>query len=121
MKVKVKGMLSYAGHGITQKGVVNLTLKANYSECTTAIQLLQMLNNDININVRKYNDEKIKLGIFRLKEVKFDGDGKSTIKLFSTTDFVETAKINDLIPCNDDPLEFTVLFVADVEGEENEE
>lgn len=120
MEVKVKEMMSYAGHNISANGSVNLTLKAMYSECTNSMKLLQMLNNDVKIKVKKASST-FSLGMFRIKEVKFDGDGQSTVKFNTITDFADTDNLNNLVPLGDEPKEFTVLFVTEIEEEEEED
>lgn len=119
--IKIKEMVKYAGHSINSNGSVNLTLKAAYSECVNSIALLQVLNNDVKIQVKKGADKPFKIGIFRIKEVKFDGDGESVIKFNTITDFADTDAMNNLIPMGDEPKEFTVLFAANVEEEEEED
>ena len=47
MKVKVKEVVKYGGHSLSANGSVNFTLKAQYSELSNTIQLMQMLNNDV--------------------------------------------------------------------------
>lgn len=120
MEVKIKEMVSYAGHNISANGSVNLTLKAMYSECTKSMALLQMLNNDVKIKVKKTGENPFSLGMFRIKEVKFDGDGQSTIKFNTITDFADTDNLNNLVPLGDEPREFTIMFASNIE-EENEE
>ena len=83
--------------------------------------MLQVLNNDVKIQVKKGADKPFKIGIFRIKEVKFDGDGESVIKFNTITDFADTDAMNNLIPMGDEPKEFTVLFAANVEEEEEED
>lgn len=121
MQVKVKEMMSYKGHSISANGSVNLTLKAPYSECTNSIALLQMLNNDVKIKVKKVGTDALSLGLFRIKSISFDGDGESVVKFNTITDFADTDKMNELIPMGDEPKEFTCMFMANIETEEEEE
>ena len=115
--VKVKSMMSYGGHSSRANGSVDLTLVAKYSELTNSMQLLQMLNNDVNIQVKKGSDKPFKLGMFRIKSVNFNGDGESKIKLNSLNDFVDMDNMNELITQD----EFTVLFSAKIEEEEEDD
>lgn len=118
MKIKVKSVVNYAGHGLSANGSVNLTLKASYSELPNSVQLLQMLNNDVHIKAKMPDTGyKYDIGIFRIKSINFDGDGESTIKFNSTDDFVETNNLNELVTKE----LFTVLFWANVEVEGGEE
>jgi hypothetical protein len=119
MQIKVKELMSYGGHSLKANGSVDLTLKAQYSQCANTIKLLQMLNNDVKIQVKK-SGKPFKIGMFRIKEVKFDGDGESTVKFNTLSDFAEVDEMNNLIQATaDEPKEFNVLFVAeDIELEE---
>ena len=114
--VKIKEVVSYGGHNITANGLVNLTLKADYSELVNTIQCTQMLNNDVTI-AAKVNGKIQSLGIFRIKSIDISGDGESKIKFTGDTNYVETDLINDLPLNTDDVKEFKVLFKADVEYE----
>ena len=117
--VKVKVVVKYGGHNISQNGSINLTLKAQYGEITKSIQLLQMLNNDITVKAKVPECKPKNLGVFRLKEVKFDHDGESIIKLNGLKDYIEPDELNNL-PLNDsDVKEFVVLFETEIEEEED--
>lgn len=117
MKAKVKGMYAYRGHKVSANGSVNLTLIGKYSQLTSSVQLLQMLNNDVTIQIKMGSDKPFKIGSFRIKNIAFDDDGESIIKLNSIADFVDTDKLNNLITKD----EFNVLFSADIEEEEDDE
>jgi len=116
MKVNVSGMFGYKGHSVSANGSVNLTLKAKYSELTTSVKLLQLLNNDVTIKVKKGSDKSQKLGIFRIKSVTIDGDGESVVKFNSIIDYVEIDNVNEIV--GDE--EFKTLFTSEVEEEETE-
>ena len=116
-KVKVKGFFSYKGHSVLQNGSVNLTLKAMYSEIANSVQLLQMLNNDVSIQVKMGSGKPFQIGTFRIKSVNFDGDGESIVKFNSLNDFVDIDSINKMITKD----EFKVLFVANIEEEDDAE
>lgn len=116
MKAKVKGMYAYKGHNVSANGSVNLTLSGKYSQLTSSVQLLQMLNNDVVIQIKMGAEKPFKIGSFRIKNVAFDDDGESILKFNSLNDFVDVDKINNLITKE----EFNVRFVADVEEEEDE-
>ena len=79
MKVKVKEVVKYGGHSLSANGSVNFTLKAQYSELSNTIQLMQMLNNDVSIKAKIPGGSPMKLGFFRVKQIVIDGDGESTI------------------------------------------
>ena len=116
MKAKVKGMYAYRGHNVAANGSVNLTLSGKYSQLTSSVQLLQMLNNDVIIQIKMGAEEPFKIGSFRIKNVAFDGDGESILKFNSLNDFVDIDKMNDLITKD----EFAVMFTANIEEEDDE-
>ena len=116
MNIKAKQIVSYNGHSISANGTVNLNLKAQYSQLTKSIQLMQMLNNDINIKA-KVSGKVIKLGIFRIKQIQIDGDGESKIKFNSLSEYVEVDNLNSLPLQSDDSKEFNIMYETDVEEE----
>ena len=119
MKIKVKEVVRYGGHSLSEKGIISLTLKGGYSELTNTILLMQMLNNDVMVKAKIPNEEPTSLGTFRLKQVTIDGDGASVIKLGGISDYVELDNLNNL-PMNDsDVKEFQVMFSADIEKDED--
>lgn len=119
--IKVKEVVKYGGHSLSANGSVNFTLKASYSEITSSIKLLQMLNNDVNIKAKIPSGKPMKLGMFRIKQIIFDGDGESTIKFNGLNDYIEMDNLN-LLPLNsDDNKEFVVLMEAKIEEEEEED
>lgn len=112
-RIKIKEMVKYNGHSVKANGSVDLNFKAMYSEITNSMQLLQLLNNDVSIAAKK-EGKVYKLGVFRIKNVKFDGDGESFLYFNSISDSVEMNNINSIISAD----EFNILMVADVELEE---
>lgn len=123
INVKVKEVVKYGGHNLSANGSVNLTLKASYSELTNTIQLMQMLNNDVNIKAKIPGEKAMKLGMFRIKEIKIEGDGESIIKFNSLNDYTEMDNLNYLPIKGSENEEFAVMMSAEVEiekeGEEN--
>lgn len=121
MNVKVKEVVKYGGHSLSANGSVNFTLKAQYSELSNTIKLMQMLNNDVNIKAKVPGGKPMKLGFFRVKQIVIDGDGESTIKFNGLNDYIEMDNLN-LLPLNtDENKEFVVLMEADIETDEMEE
>lgn len=120
-KVKVKQVVSYGGHNLAASGSVNLTLKASYSELVNTVGLMQMLNNDIDVRAKIPSEKAKKLGTFRIKDIKIDGDGESIIKLNGLDCYVELDNLNDLILKDSDVKEFTVLMLAEIEDEDEGE
>ena len=121
MKVKVKEVVKYGGHSLSANGSVNFTLKAQYSELSNTIQLMQMLNNDVSIKDKIPGGSPMKLGFFRVKQIVIDGDGESTIKFNGLNDYIEMDNLN-LLPLNsDENKEFVVLMEAEIETDEMED
>lgn len=125
MNVKVKEIVKYGGHNLSANGSVNLTFKASYSELTNTIQLMQMLNNDVNIKAKVPGEKAMKLGMFRIKEIKVEGDGESIIKFNSLNDYTEMDNLNYLPIKGSENEEFAVMMSAEIEiekeGEENDD
>lgn len=121
MKVKVKEVVKYGGHSLSANGSVNFTLKAQYSELSNTIQLMQMLNNDVSTKAKIPGGSPMKLGFFRVKQIVIDGDGESTIKFNGLNDYIEMDNLN-LLPLNsDENKEFVVLMEAEIETDEMED
>lgn len=116
-EIKVKQMVAYGGHSINANGSVNLTLKGKYSELTNTVKLLQLLNNDVNIKAKLPGSKPKKLGIFRIKDVRVDGDGESIIKMNGLNDYIEVDELNNLITSD----EFAVMYEGEIEEEESAE
>lgn len=122
MIVKVKQVVKYDGHSLSSNGSVNFKLRASYSELVNSIKLMQMLNNDVIIKAKIPGSRVMKLGIFRIKQIVFDGDGESKITFNGLNDFIEMDNLN-LLPLknSEETNEFQVLYESNVEEEENEE
>ena len=120
MIIKVKEVVKYGGHNLSANGSVNLTLKASYSELTNSVKVMQMLNNDVNIKVKVPGEKAIKLGIFRIKEIRVEGDGESIIKLNGLNDYIEMDNLNYLPIKGSENEEFAVMMEAEIEIEEKE-
>lgn len=119
--VKVKEIVTYAGHSLRANGSVNLTVKAMYGELTNSIQMMQMLNNDVDLRAKVADGKPMRLGFFRVQEIKVDGDGESTIKFNGISDNIEMDHLNNL-PLNDaDTKQFTILAVAEIDLEDGED
>lgn len=122
MIVKVKQVVKYDGHSLSSNGSVNFKLRASYSELVNSIKLMQMLNNDVIIKAKIPGSKVMKLGIFRIKQIVFDGDGESKITFNGLNDFIEMDNLN-LLPLknSEETNEFQILCESNVEDEENEE
>lgn len=121
MQIKVKEVVKYGGHSLSANGSVNFTLKAGYSELPNTIKLMQMLNNDVSIKSKIPGSKVLKLGVFRIKDIRIDGDGESTIKFNGLNDFIEMDNLNVLPLNTDDNKEFAVLMETDTEEEGDED
>ena len=117
MNVKVKEVVGYKGHNISANGSVNLTLCADYSELKNTIMLMQMLNNDVRVKAKLPGFNAIKLGIFRIRDIRIDGDGESIIKFNGLNDYIEMDNLNALVTNE----RFNVMFEADIEEEDGGE
>lgn len=120
MNVKVKEVVKYNGHSLSVNGSVNLSFKAMYGELTNTIKIMRMLNNDI-IIAAKVGKKKLKLGMFRIKDIRIAGDGESIIKLNGLNDYVEMDNLNELPLRDSDLQEFPILMSAEIEKEEVED
>lgn len=120
MNIKVKEVVRYGGHSLSANGSVNFTLKAQYSELSSSIKLMQMLNNDVNIKAKIPGGKAMKLGIFRVKQIVVDGDGESVLKFNGLNDYIEMDNLN-MLPLNDsDTKEFVVLMETEIEEEDED-
>lgn len=118
MNVKIKEVVTYAGHSLKANGAVDFTLKAAYSELTNSIQMMQMLNNDVDIKAKLPGHSPMKLGQFRIKQIVIDGDGESVLKFNGLNDYVELDNLNLLPLNNEDNKEFQILAEAEIEMED---
>lgn len=120
MNIKVKEIVKYNGHSLSANGSVNLAFKAMYGELTNTIKTMQMLNNDVTIKA-KVGNKALKLGMFRIKDIRIGGDGESTIKFNGLSDYVEMDNLNELPLRDSESQEFPILMFAEIEEEENKE
>lgn len=118
MIVKIKEVVTYAGHSLKANGAVDFTLKAAYSELTNSIQMMQMLNNDVDIKAKLPGHSPMKLGQFRIKQIVVDGDGESVLKFNGLNDYIELDNLNLLPLNNEDNKEFQILAEAEIEMED---
>lgn len=117
MNVKIKEVVKYDGHSVKANGSVDLGFKAMYSELTNSMQVLQLLNNDVTIVAKFPSMKPISLGMFRVKNVLFDGDGESKLKFNAISDNVEMDNLNNLVSVE----EFQIMMQAEIEVEESED
>ena len=55
------------------------------------------VNNDVEIIAKLPNEKPVSLGMFRIKNIVFDGDGESTIKFNSLDQNVELDNLSKII------------------------
>ena len=120
MIVKIKEVVTYAGHSLKANGAVDFTLKAAYSELSNSIQMMQMLNNDVDIKAKLPGHKPMKLGQFRIKQIVIDGDGESVLKFNGLNDYIEMDNLNLLPLNNDENKEFQILAEAEIEMEDED-
>lgn len=114
-KIVVKEVVNYKGHSVKANGSIDLSFSAMYDELTNTIQCLQMLNNDVDIIAKLPNEKPVELGMYRIKNIIFDGDGESTIKFNSLDQNVELENLSKIITSE----KFQVRMTAMVELEED--
>ena len=125
-KLKVMQVVTYGGHSLSSNGSVSLTLKAGYSELTKTIQAIQMLNEDVVVKAKLAGQKPMKLGSFKIKDIKIDGDGESVLKFAGISDYVEMDNLNLLPLANEENKLFQILLECETEAtdegdeEENE-
>ena len=121
MNVKIKEVVTYAGHSLKANGAVDFTLKAAYSELANSIKMMQMLNNDLNIKAKLPGGKPMKLGMFRIKQIVVDGDGESILKFNGLNDYIEMDNLNLLPLNNDENKEFVIMAEDEIEMEDEED
>lgn len=117
-EVRIEQVVEYVRHTLRANGNLDLTFKAQYSELTNSVQLIQMLNNDVFIKAKLPNKKAMALGMFRIKDIKVNDDGESQIKFNSLNTYVEMDNINLLILDDDGVKQFRVLYDAEIELED---
>ena len=122
-KLKVMQVVTYGGHSLSSNGSVSLTLKAEYSELTKTIQVIQMLNEDVAVKAKLVGQKPMKLGSFKIKDIKIDGDGESVLKFAGISDYVEMDNLNLLPLANEENKLFQILLECETEAmdEDNKE
>jgi hypothetical protein len=116
--IKVKEVVKYGGHNQRNNGSVTLTLKAMYSELVRTLQITQFLNNDVTLKAKIPGSKPIKLGMFRVDNIRIDNDGESIIRFNGLNDYIEMDNLNLLPLSGDEVEEFAVLMEAEIEEEQ---
>jgi hypothetical protein len=116
-EIKTKSLAKYNGHSFRQNKAVDIGLKFSYEELPNYIKLIQFLNENVEITVKRPDTPPQRLGTFMVKEIKIDHDGEGQVKFNSMLDFVEADEINTLV--GDDL--FKVMFKATSEEASEDE
>lgn len=120
VEVKIKEVMSYNGHSVSNRGIVKLSLKAAYSELSNSVQALQMLNEDVNVQIKMHDEKPFALGSFMIDNFNVNSAGEQVVKLRSVSSLVEIDRLNDLIPLDSDDNVFGVMMKASIDVEESE-
>lgn len=118
-KVNIKTEAEYFNHGVKANKAVSLTFKIPYSELTSSVKTLQMLNENMTVGAKLGSDKPIKLGTFMIKNLNIDNDGEGKLKVDSMIDYVELDNINQLANRSDEPL--LIILKADIDVEEDDD
>ncbi|MCX7924157.1 MAG: hypothetical protein N3B21_19435 [Clostridia bacterium] len=115
-EIKVRSLAKYNGHSLKNNKAVDLGLKFAYEELPNYIKLIQFLNENTTITIKRGNNPPQKLGIFMVKEIKIDHDGEGVVKFNSQLDHVEADEITTIVG---DEI-FKVMFEAKAEEVEED-
>lgn len=111
-ELKTRSLAKYNGHSIKTNKAVDLSLKFSYEELPNYIKLIQFLNENVTITIKKGDQKPQRLGTFMVKEIKIDHDGEGIIKFNSMMDYIEPDELNTLV--GEDI--FKVMFEATTEA-----
>lgn len=106
---------SYNGHNVKANGIVEINFKTK--DLVDSVNLFQLINNDIEIYVKKSSEKAFKVGLFRFDSHHVGNDGEVKYKLKSTNDHTEMDTLNRLLT---DEM-FKVRCISEVELEDDEE
>ena len=96
-EVKVKVVGQYNGHAVKNNKAVDLGLKFEYGELISYVKLLQMINENIETQVKIGDSKPLKLGLFMFKSLTIGHDGEGSLKLNSQLDYVEPRVIDEMV------------------------
>ena len=96
-KLKVKTLATYNGHSIKNNKAIDLNLRFTYDELPSYIQLIQFLNENTALKIKRGDQESQNLGTFMIKEIKIDNDGEGLIKFNSMTDYANVDEITTIV------------------------
>lgn len=115
-KIKCTLEAQYDGHSIKRNGDLDLNFKLPYSELTSSLLLVQMINTNIDLIARIGTEKPVKLGTFMLKNLGIDRDGESKVRFNSEVDNIE---INNFVNLTEKETIIKLKCQAMVEREED--
>lgn len=116
-ELKTRSLAKYNGHSIKTNKAVDLVLKFSYEELPNYIKLIQFLNENVTITIKRGDQKPQRLGTFMVKEIKIDHDGEGILKFNSMMDHIEADELNTLV--GEDI--FKVMFEATTEATDEED
>lgn len=119
--VNIKVEARYVSHNVTANKAINVVFKMPYTELSSYIRSIQMLNENVTAGARISSDKPIKLGSFMIKSLHIDGDGEGKLVLNSLLDSVNLKSINTLAERNDEPLSIILKATIEDDGSEDDE
>lgn len=118
--IETQFVATYKRHSFTDKGTVDLELKAAAGELPQQVNNIQMINANIKIDVRLPGEnEYTYIGVYTIKALNISGDGTSVLKLFSSCEDVVT-KVLDELPFLESGTELRFNLKAEVEYDDSE-
>lgn len=96
-ELKIRSIAKYNGHSLKNNKSVDLSLKFAYEELPNYIKLIQFLNENTTISVKRPDVASQKLGTFMVYEIKIDRDGEGIIKFNSMLDYVNADEITTIV------------------------
>ena len=115
--IKIKSVARYNGHSVRANKSVDIGFKFDYGELSKYITFVQLLNENVKISVKMYDQKVDRLGVFMIKDMRIDHDGEAVIKFNSMTDQSEVQLMHHLV--GDEP--FKIMLEADIDIPEDAE
>ena len=115
--IKIKTIAAYKGHNVKNNKSVDITFTFGYEELERYILLIQFLNENVKVVIKKSEEPAVELGIFMIKSINVTHDGEGEVRMNSMTDQSEVQVMHSL--AGSEP--FKIMFEAEVEPEGEEE
>jgi hypothetical protein len=116
-KIKTTVVGTYNGHSVRQNQNLDIALKCRYDEMENYIKMIQFLNVDTTIAAKLPDEAPMKLGTFRVKEIKIDNDGEGQLKFTTLCDYADTDNINKLIGTEAAKFQFSAMVEIEEDNE----